>query len=53
MKKYITYEEPFFGRTFSEKQIQEVYRDLADKSEYPSFEVWLIDMLRSGIFKEE
>lgn len=52
MKKYITYEEPFKSRTFNEKQMKEVYRDMADKAEYKDFEEWLIDMLRTGIFKE-
>lgn len=52
MKKYITYEEPFQGRTFTEKQMHEVYRDLADKNEYPDYECWLTDMLKSGVFKE-
>lgn len=27
MKKYITYEEPLKGKTFTEKQMHEVYRD--------------------------
>ena len=31
MKKYITYEEPLQGRKFTEQQMHEVYRDLADK----------------------
>lgn len=52
MKLYITYEEPFQGRTFTEKQMKEVYRDLADKKEYETFEDWLHDMLKSGVFKE-
>lgn len=50
MKKYITYEEPLQGRIFTEKQMYEVYRDMADKAEYPSFDIWLADMLKSGIF---
>ena len=33
-------------------QIKEVYRDMADKAEYPSFDIWLADMLKSGIFTE-
>ena len=33
--KYITYEEPLKGKTFTENQMHEVYRDLADKTEYP------------------
>ena len=52
MKKYMTYEEPLQGRIFTEKQMYEVYRDMADKAEYPSFDIWLADMLKSGIFTE-
>lgn len=29
--KYITYEEPLKGKTFTEKQMHEVYRDMTDK----------------------
>lgn len=32
--KYISYEEPINGRSFTYKQMQEVYRDLANKEEY-------------------
>lgn len=46
MKKYITYEEPLQGRTFTEQQMHEVYRDLADKKEYPVFSIWFLDMIR-------
>ena len=49
---YITYEEPLKGRTFTEEQLQEVYIDLADKAEYPDFECWKIDMLKSGVFEK-
>ena len=55
MKKYITYiayEEPLKYRTFTEKQMHEVYRDLADKKEYPDFDAWIIAVLRTGIFME-
>lgn len=52
MKRYITYEEPLQGRTFTESQMHEIYRDMADKNEYPDFETWIIDMLKSGIFEE-
>ena len=51
MKKYITYEEPLQSRTFTEQQIHEVYRDLADKKEYPVFSIWFLDMIRSGVFE--
>lgn len=30
--KYITYEEPLKGKTFTEKQMYEVYRDMADNT---------------------
>lgn len=50
--KYITYEEPLKGKTFTENQMHEVYRDMADKKEYPDFECWKTDMLKSGVFKE-
>ena len=52
MQKYITYEEPLKGRSFTESQMYEVYRDLADKKEYPDFTVWLTDMLKSGVFEK-
>lgn len=52
MKKYITYEDPLQGRIFTEKQMHEIYRDLTDKTEYPDFEGWFTDMLRSGVFEE-
>ena len=48
---FITYEEPFFGRTFNLIQMKEVYRDLADKEEYNTFDIWLSDMLKSGVFE--
>ena len=51
-RTFTTYEEPLKGRTFTEKQMHEVYRDLADKSEYPDFECWFSDMLKSGVFEE-
>ena len=52
MKQYITYEEPLKGRIFTADQIKEVYRDMADKSEYQTFDIWLADMLKSGVFEE-
>lgn len=51
-KHFITYEEPFNGKTFTYGQMKDVYRDLADKEEYPDFIVWLTDMLKSGVFEE-
>lgn len=49
---YITYEEPFKNQMFTEKQMHDVYRDLVDKTEYRTFECWLADMLKSGVFEE-
>ena len=49
---YITYEKPLKGKCFTEKQMHEVYRDLADKTEYPDFEYWKMDMIRSGVFEK-
>ena len=51
-KLYITYEEPLKGRTFTEKQMKEVYRDMVDKEEYSDFESWFADMIKSGVFEE-
>ena len=52
MIRYFTSEEPFAGRWFTPYQMHEVYRDMANKAEYPSYDIWLTDMLRSGIFVE-
>lgn len=50
LKMYISYEEPFNGRSFTSSQMKEVYRDLADKTEYQDFESWLYDMIKSDVF---
>ena len=52
MKKYITYEEPLAGRTFTKDQMMEIYRDMACKLVFPDFECWFVDMLKSGVFEE-
>mgnify|MGYP006918877046 FL=1 len=49
---YVTYEEPLKGKRFTEKQMHEVYRDLTDKAEYPDFECWKTDMLKSEVFEK-
>lgn len=51
MKKYITYEQPFEGRVFNENQLYKVYCDMVDKNEYPTFDIWKTDMLKSGVFE--
>ena len=47
--KYISYEDPINGRSFTYEQMQEVYRDLVNKEEYPDFDCWFTDMLKSGV----
>ena len=48
---YVTYEEPLHGRCFTEKQMHEVYRDMTNKTEYPTFDIWFSDMIKSGVFE--
>lgn len=50
---FVTYEEPLAGGKFTYNQMEEIYRDMADKEEYPDFQTWLHDMLKSGVFEEE
>lgn len=47
---FITYEEPYKNRVFTKKELQKVYSAEVDKSEYPEFDVWIYDMLKSGVF---
>nr|DAR97993.1 MAG TPA: hypothetical protein [Bacteriophage sp.] len=49
---YVTYEEPLKDKIFTENQLNKVYRDLTGKAEYPDFECWKTDMLKSGIFEK-
>ncbi|MFR2215380.1 MAG: hypothetical protein ACLS61_17015 [Ruminococcus sp.] len=46
--RYISYEEPLKGRSFTINQLHEVYRDLADKKEYPDFDCWLYRYVEIG-----
>lgn len=48
---YITYEEPFTGSRFSPEQMEIVYKKMVNKKEYPDFNIWIKDMLRSGVFE--
>lgn len=47
---FITYEEPYKGKLFTKKELQQVYSADVDKNEYPEFDVWIYDMLKSGVF---
>ena len=51
--RYVSYEEPFKNKIFTEKQMREVYRDMVNKKEYPDFDCWISDMLKSGVFETE
>lgn len=51
IKMYVSYEQPFEGKAFTSSQMREVYRDMADKTEYQDFESWLYDMIKSGVFR--
>lgn len=51
IKMYVSYEQPFNGKAFTSSQMREVYRDMADKTEYQDFESWLYDMIKSGVFQ--
>lgn len=50
-KEFVTYEDTLANRVFSFNQMQEVYRDLTNKEEYPTFDIWLWDMIHSGVFE--
>lgn len=41
---------PYNGRVFTKAELQQVYSADVDKSEYPEFDVWIYDMLKSGVF---
>ena len=47
---FTTYEEPFAGRSFTEHQMHNIYVLMISKSEYPTYECWIWDMLRSGVY---
>lgn len=49
-KVYVTYEEPYAGQKFTEEEFQNIYKIEVNKEEYPTFEDWKNDMLRSGVF---
>ena len=49
---YITYEQLFAGRSFTEHQMHNIYYLMIDKTEYPTVDGWIWDMLRSGVYKK-
>lgn len=48
---YISYEEGRKG-VYTLEEMQVLYITEVNKSEYPDFETWLHDMLKSGVFEE-
>lgn len=52
MKRYITYEEPYAGQIFDESDMENIYATSVAVEEYDSFDGWLWNMLRSGVFEE-
>ena len=51
MTKYISYEEGSNG-TFTHEEMQTLYKEKVNKEEYTTFEDWLHDMIKSGVFEE-
>lgn len=51
--KYVTYEEPFKGKSFSKEDLMKLYEEIVNKTEYPDFECWFDDMIRSGVLEKE
>lgn len=53
MKKYITYEEPHAGQVFTLEGMLHIYNKEVNHFEYTTFQDWLHDMVRSGVFERE
>lgn len=52
-KFYITYEElPYKYELLDINDMKNIYTKEVNKKEYPDFETWLYDMVKSGVFEE-
>lgn len=51
-RRFVTYEEPFKGKIFTLSVLRDLYQVYIYKKEYPEFDIWLMDMLKSGVFEE-
>lgn len=51
-RRFVTYEEPFKGKIFTLSVLRDLYQVYIYKKEYPEFDIWLYDMLKSGVFEE-
>ena len=49
-KQFKTYNNGYL-KTYTFPEMYTFYLQEVSKQEYPDFECWLVDMLRSGIFK--
>ena len=47
---YISYEEGIKDR-YTLENMKSIYKKEADKTEYPTFDIWLADMIKSGVFE--
>lgn len=52
---YVTYEDtgnPEYpaGHVYSAEEMKDLYRKKVDKTEYPDYDCWISDMLKSGVF---
>lgn len=55
LNTYITYEDtgdPEYpaGHVYNVDEMEDLYQKQVDKKEYPDYDYWLSDMLKSGIF---
>lgn len=48
---YVSYEEDIKG-VYTYSQMRELYKEEVNKEKYATFEDWLFDMLKSGVFEE-
>ena len=51
-KIYTSYEIGCEG-SYTIEQMKNLYNETVDKTEYETFDIWLFDMLKSGVFEEE
>lgn len=51
MTTYECYEDGFIGK-YTVDDLTEIYDKNIDEAEYPDFECWMTDMIRTGIFTE-
>lgn len=49
--KYVSYEEGLSGHVYSDADMHALYACEVNKTEYPDYETWIFDMLKSGVFE--